>query len=220
MNLEKSQFKALVIESIGAEFDDDLESLQAKVQQYRGAADALYQASKIISDLSGKVRDELMDGKVKFDPDDPLAAAKFTVSRMQDVVARLRELGDMAKVSMHKADGERDAMSTVIKKMKKMYDVEIGKVRAIEQARAEASERGVEAEEFSGRGPRLVGTHPGLPMKLRRQLELEAEAAASPPEVAPSSQPAEAEAVEPKPKKTTKRARKAKVTEVPHDANA
>lgn len=176
MNLEKSKLKLVVAEGIGRDIEKDLESAQIKVYKYQGAHDAMLQACRIVSELSAKAKDDLFNDKVKLDPDDPMVVAKFVVGKMQEVVAKLHEMSDIAKVSAIKADGERAGLEFAVKRVKGIFDGEVAKVEAL-KAQIEAGEVGeVIVEEgvitHVGNGPRPPGVHPGPTLKMIRQQEV------------------------------------------------
>lgn len=174
MNVEKAKFRALVFEDIGGSFEDDLESTQIRIYKLQGAHDALLQASKSVSEMSQKVRDALMDDKDQSEFPDKLAVAKYTVAKIQEVVAHLREMAEVVKQSSIKTDGQHAALQQVVAKMKKLYDVELSKVKSYEEAMksGDVVEEG-EDQTFVGKGPRPIGVHPGLPIKMKRRLQEE-----------------------------------------------
>ncbi len=174
MTVEKSQLRALMAESFGRDLEQDLEGAQVRVYKLQGAHEAVSQAAKAVSDLSVKVRDELYEGKISFDPEDELAVAKFVVGRVQDAVAKLKELAENAKNQAIKADGERAGLERAVEKLKSVRDTEQNKIAAL-QAKIAAGEVIIEnGEPVSLGGHRAVGAHPGPTLKMARQHESEA----------------------------------------------
>jgi len=177
VNLEKSKLKAVMAEGIGRDLEKDLEGAQVKVYKYQGAHDAMVQACKVVSELSGKAKDDLLHEKVEIDPTDTIAVAKFVVAKMQEAVARLHEMAEIAKVSAIKADGERAGMELAVKRVKGIFDGEVNKLEAL-KAQIEAGEVLVEDGVVThvGDGPRPPGVHPGPTLKMIRQSEVSSEA--------------------------------------------
>lgn len=166
MSIEKMQLKALMAEGIGRDLEKDMNSAQIKVYKYQGAQDALQQACKTLGELAAKTRDELFDGEIKLDPEDPMATAKFVVARLQAGVAKLHEMAEVAKTSSIKADGERAGIEHAVLSVKKIFDTENSKIAAIRQ-KLESGE--IIVEDGDRPEPRPTGTHPGPTLKMQRQ---------------------------------------------------
>src|SRR4030042_5893882 len=172
MNIEKSKVKLLVVESIGNDVEDNVEAAQVKVHKYQGAGEGRSQASKIISEMSARAKDDLLNEKSILDPTDTLAAAKFVVAQMQIIVSKIHELSENARIAAIKAEGERVGYDQVVKKVKKVFDDEVTKLKAFEAQLAEGkvvNQEGILTH--VGEGSRPVGTHPGPTLKMRRQAE-------------------------------------------------
>ena len=118
MSIEKMQIKALMADSMGREVEEDVATAQVKVHKLQGAHDALQQAAKLVSEMSARTVDEFKEGKISIDPTDTIAVAKLVVAKQQEIVARLKEMSDIAKVSAIKADGERAAFDLIAERFK------------------------------------------------------------------------------------------------------
>lgn len=171
MSIEKMRLTAAIAEGMGREIENDLENAVVKVHKLQGACDALQQAMKIISAMSTDIVEEFKSGKVQIDPTDETAVARYAVTKRQEVVAKLSELVEIAKVSAIKADGERAAFNAVVERFKKSRDEQLNKINAIRQ-QIQSGELVVDGDDIVATGTHHpVGTHPGPTLKSIRQAE-------------------------------------------------
>lgn len=176
MSIEKMQIKALMADGMGREAEEEVTKAQAKVYKLQGAHDALQQAARLVSEMSSRIVDEFKEGKIKIDPTDDMVVAKFVVAKQQEVVAKLKEMCEVARVSSIKADGERAAFDSMAERFKKTRDAEINKIEAVKR-QVESGEIIIEdgVPTASSGTHRVVGTHPGPTIKMKRKAEEAAE---------------------------------------------
>lgn len=172
MSLEKSRLKLAITEGIGRDLEKSVEEAEIEVHKFQGACSALDQVTKLIGAKSVEVKDDLLAGKIVLDKDDPMVVAKFVVAKFQELVATVHTLSENARANgisiQGKANGIRDALGHV----KKMFDDEVNKLKAIEE-QLKSGDIVVEDGELTqaGTGPRMPGVHPGVSLKVVRMEE-------------------------------------------------
>jgi hypothetical protein len=215
MNLQKAQLKAAIVENIGVSIEDDLEAARIKVHRFQGAVDALGKAKQVLTDLTAKARDDVLNGVVKFDPENPVEVAKFIIARIQESVAKLHEMSEHARLMGLQAEGEVNGLDRIVKKIQAIRDEERNKIDAFMKA-VDSGKVVIEdgSPRFVGDGPTPPGTI-GLPIRMIREQEAAVEATAS-----SSVEPGTSEAGDDGAPKKTQTKRRKKVKAEANDRNA
>jgi hypothetical protein len=179
MNLEKLKLKAVMAESMGRDFEKDVERARTKFFKLQGANEALVAAVKVITDHVGVTKDKIISGDIKMESNDEIGLAKLVVAQLQGVVRKLHDMAELAHTNSIRADGERAAFEDSAKKCKSVFDEEVQKLQNLEKQIQDGTVKLVDGDlMFIGDGPRPPGTHPGPTLKVQRQAEEAAEAEA------------------------------------------
>jgi len=177
MNLAKAELKMLVAEQFGKDLFEQMNSAEDRVQQFRGALTAYKQAEDAINAVSQVITQEAKDGKIDIDSGDPMEVAKYAVAKLMSAARAIHDLGENSVSSTIRAEGIVSGLEQAAKQARKMFDEEAGKAAAVRNAIGDGSD--TESDEkivnFGGPGSsRVLGMHPGMPMKAQRQAEDEA----------------------------------------------
>lgn len=198
MGIEKSELKSLIARNFAEEMRISGERAKKTVNAFDGAATAFLQAEKILNEQTQVARNALIDGKVDVDLTDPPALLKYIVDHFMRAARRIHELGDGARLSNIKAQGEVTAWEAAEKIHLQTMAEEQAKVEAF-RAAAARGDNDVDVRDGNGgngigapgpRPPRAPGEHPGPPMKAHREIastfadEALDDAKAAPPEKA------------------------------------
>lgn len=184
MSADKSDLKALIAEGFAAEFLDSRDKSHRSVALYRGAAEGLSKAKQVINAIAQETRNELVEKGIQFDPSDPIAVGKFVVDRLMLAVRKIHELAENDLTSSIRAEGELKAFESIVNRLADAAQKERAKAIAAREAMLTAARNSGEgdimltqtelAHVTTRPGPRIPGTHPGLPVKAQRQAEVAA----------------------------------------------
>ena len=165
--MDKSEFKAAVVNELGVKIEDMAEAAKLDVARNEGAKEALLVASKKVLDLAAHVDKDLDEGLLS-EAGEPLVVAQL-IKKYLTRAATVLESGSVSAEN-HKliAQGRLQALELVVGNLGKIRDAELEKSK-----QRQALDAG---EEVIGRP---VGTHPGMTIKQQRQLESASVAAKS-----------------------------------------
>lgn len=158
MSFEKAKLKAQVIHSVGAEIEDLLESSVQGLHEQQGAARALTEAAKRISQTVGQIDRDMEAGKIS------LSEADLAKNYINQCVGIVKNAQTGAASAMVKQQGKIDALKNCVSLLEKMHASEVQKANLIMQE---------EKNSKTTRG-RPVGIHPGPSIKERRNSEASA----------------------------------------------
>ena len=158
MGLDKSDIKLAMLHELGTKFDDLLEGIHVERQRAEGAAAALIQAAKAVTQVATLVDNDV--DKDRYDLE--------TATKIKEYVARCAALLDsMALASRNQKManlGRVEGMSLAVKIIKKEHDSETVKQISMDEA----------AEEAADIVDRIIGQRPPPTLKQRRQAEADA----------------------------------------------
>ncbi len=177
MNLDQFKVRAALTEGIGRDMEKSLEEAQIEVIKFQGAYEALLQIRKELGDRSVLVRDDLFNGKIVLDRDDPMAVAKYVVGKIQEMVAFVHEKAENANLSGVAAQGKVNGLLHVVKHMKGLFDSEVSRIKMVEAQIASGEVVVEDGVLVHVKGERVPGVHPGPSLK---QIRMEEEWAAQP----------------------------------------
>lgn len=164
MGLDKSEIKLAILQELGCKFDDMLEGVQHDKFRAEGAARALIQATKAIRSVASLVDDDV--DKERYDL--PTAAKiKEYIDRAATIVESMAKNATNQQMA---GGGSIVAMDQVVKYLKKEYDSEEAKRKALEESEDELDKLLTGGEE-----PKLherpTGRRPPPTVKQRRRAQ-------------------------------------------------
>ncbi|MHA2020926.1 MAG: hypothetical protein ACW96N_04375 [Candidatus Thorarchaeota archaeon] len=155
MSLEKAKLKAHVLHTVGTEIEDFLESAVQGMSEQQGAARALTEAAKRISQSLSQVDRDMESGKIT------LSEADLVKKYINNCIGVVKNAQTGAASAMLKQQGKIDALKHCVSLLEKMHTTETQKAKHLEsKENAEETTRG-----------RPVGIHPGPSIKDRRIKE-------------------------------------------------
>jgi hypothetical protein len=165
MSIDKSELKILIVNNIGADIEDQLESSKRTVHQLEGAVAALSQAATAVPlGINAKIDKIFEEGVIK---DDMPALQVYTL--LKKYVTKcgdfLQHLSEVEKLKVTSQSGEVRGIEFSLGLIKKIKDAEIKKVEAL------AEFLGSEEKNVSNAKGRPVGAHPGRSSLSDRRAE-------------------------------------------------
>jgi hypothetical protein len=160
--MDKSEFKALIINELGAKIEDMAEVVKLDTAKYEGAKEALILANKKINELQIIVDKDLDNGDLN-NLQDPINIAKYIKKYLIRASAILENGTLMAEKNYILSQGKSQALQKVIINMQKTRDIELEKSnnkKNLEQ-NLETQQNIIEP----------VGIHPGTSIKAQRKTE-------------------------------------------------
>jgi len=156
--MEKGEIKAATVHEIGVRFEDMLEAGRQEVSKNEGAKLALLMAIRQVNELAAHV-DKDLDAGAFNDVTEPMAVATLVKKWLTRTCAVLETGSVSAENHRLIAQGRVQAFQQMIDNMKKLHDMELGKLEA------------KKATEKTGRRGRATGTRPQASVKQRRLAE-------------------------------------------------
>ena len=176
MSIEKSRLKMLVAENLGRELEAARDKAARDIYRHQGATTALNKAEEKLNQVTQNLKDRFIksDEPFPFDPENRIEVGKFVVEQIMKGSAAIHELADVASKSALRAEGIKLGYDESVKTVFKVFDQEknelVGLAEAIEadRVRQDGDNLVLAQNEEDPRAPKPVGTHPGLPLKSRR----------------------------------------------------
>lgn len=162
MSLEKSELKKAVLNDVGADVEDMLESAQAQLAEHRGAKRSLRETAIKLGAVSKAIDDELDQGKLDAIGPEPLKLAAYAKQQVQRCIETLLgaskheenlELASQGAISVTKA-----MMARVLKKV----ELETTKQQAL---------AATDSEEAVSQRDRATGQRPAPSIAAQRKAE-------------------------------------------------
>lgn len=161
MTIEKSDFKMLVLNNMGAQCDDMREQALADTHRYEGATQFAKQAIQNIQGLLARVDKDIEEGKFE-----SLEEASKAKKNYQTCANMLENMATKAEIQLHITRGKVEMAAQVIGVIKKEHDAEKGKAEAVAAAQLLKQEPPDPTKVTPMRRP--VGVHPGIGLKASR----------------------------------------------------
>ena len=209
MSIRTAELKALVVNELGAGFEDFLESAKVDVSRWEGSKRAFDQGAEKVTDLLSHIKKDATEGVVENNQSE--YAQKF-VMRAAEVLKNLRLQAEAMEL---KTRGKVEGLQLVVDSTKKIHDQSVAhanNLREHDEALKVGDEKAL--QQFRGRS-RLTGTHPGASIRHQRDEESSA-SDGNGAKLAPES-PAEEMGNEPENPVPKKRGRKKTPTKEPGD---
>ena len=157
--MDKGQFKAAVIGSIGQKTEDMLDAAKLDAAKQGGYAEALLGVSEKIKALAAVADEDAKAGKYEdLDPVRVLALVKQYITRCDTIVESAQAAAAAARLT---CQGRVQALELVMKNLKKEFDLEVAKSKM--RAQVETTEQTQTAD----------GTHSAAPVSLKAQRQAE-----------------------------------------------
>ena len=153
MAIDKSELKMAVAHELGAGFDDALERAAADTNKWVGAKTALGDAATAIEKLLAHISQDVKDEDMTIEQS---TAAQKYVRRAAEIC---RNLKLKAEIHEQRAHGRVEALGTVIKVTKNLFEKEKSKVEAL-KAHAETEDEEPDAEVSRRPTGRPTGARP------------------------------------------------------------
>ena len=139
MNLEKSQLKMQIANSLGADIEDKVEGEKRAADEMAGASAALKQASgKVPRDLAAKIDTALAEGEIKdMGAMEVAEFAKKYLTKAGDYLAHLADVENAKAVAQR---GRVDGLTFAMEAVQKMRDAEAERIQMVLKAIEEDGE--------------------------------------------------------------------------------
>jgi hypothetical protein len=174
MNVSKSQMKIAVINDLGSQFDDMLESAKGQQQQCLGAKAAAAQIASNIKKLISVIQQDFEKGDIsKVMADGDLAVLGMIKTYVGRTISACEATSDHFRQQAQVVAGKVEAFDQSVKLMKKLLDREQLKVEqvleAIESGDAEIDGSDIVMTQSGVKRP--AGVRPGPTIKQQRLAE-------------------------------------------------
>jgi len=165
MSIDKSELKALLANSFGADFEDKVEGFSRDLQKMKGASEAYKAASeKIALQISAKIKADLEGGKIE------MATAEYSIKQVMRCSDFLQHMHGLTEAQIPIQAGRIDGLQTAMAVIAKSRDHEL--------AQAAAARAALEAGEPLRGDARPSGVRPGPSQAALRKAAENPEAAA------------------------------------------
>jgi hypothetical protein len=176
MSIRTAELKTLVMNELGASFEDVLEAAQVDVNRWQGSKKAFGQGADAVEGLLSHIKKDVKEEGVEEE------LAVYAQKYLMRAVEVLKNLRVQAEAMELKTNGKVEGIQCIVTVTKKLYDKNQQHMDALKEREA-AIESGDEVKlQESQRRNRLPGTHPGLSIRHQRDDEAAAAAAESPSE--------------------------------------
>jgi hypothetical protein len=168
VSIHTAEIKALVVNELGAGFEDLLEDAKSEIFRWEGSKRAFKQGADAVTGLLAHIQKDVDEEEVEVEY---VAYAQKYVTR---AIEALRNLRLKAEAMELKQRGKVDGLQQVVDATKKIHDKSMAhaeNLRAVEAAVEAGDEEAL--LEFQGRN-RIRGTHPGPSLRHKREAETEA----------------------------------------------
>ncbi len=128
MNIEKSKLKILIHNNLGADFEDQKESVERDLHNFAGQVAAFRQAEKMIAGLFEHYRKDLHEGTLEQEAFDHIDRA------IKRSIGVCTNLGDKAHAMQLMKQGEANRLNTIIENLQKSITVERTKLEQVLEA--------------------------------------------------------------------------------------